>query len=285
MVDSLVFNTILNRMAADLKKDELVIPSMPELVATLSKQINNPNITVKDLANIIGSDTSVSSQLIRLSQTLRYSNPGTTITSLPNAISRIGLNSSTSISLALAIEQTFEFKDEKLQAFCKTKVLYANILCRLALTMRKLKYSFVTPVAADFVILSSALLNIGVLPFIGALDNYIRDSEKEFDINTKIINDHIKKIKDTLAIAILRHWKFDKAFEDGIIDRVLTTNCIHQTPELLERPWYINCDLSKYIALIIDTLNHDSSISSLLNPYERINNILERYKNGEDISK
>ncbi len=216
MVDSLDFNTILNRMAADLKKDELVIPSMPELVATLSKQINNPNITVKDLANIIGSDTSVSSQLIRLSQTLRYSNPGTTITSLPNAISRIGLNSSTSISLALAIEQTFEFKDEKLQAFCKTKVLYANILCRLALTMCKLKYSFVTPVAADFVILSSALLNIGVLPFIGALDNYIRDSEKEFDINTKIINDHIKKIKDTLAIAILRHWKFDKAFENVV---------------------------------------------------------------------
>lgn len=216
MVDSLDFNTILNRMAADLKKDELVIPSMPELVATLSKQINNPNITVKELANIISSDTSVSSQLIRLSQTLRYSNPGTTITSLPNAISRIGLNSSTSISLALAIEQTFEFKDEKLQAFCKTKFLYANILCRLALTMCKLKYSFVTPVAADFVILSSALLNIGVLPFIGALDNYIRDSEKEFDINTKIVNDYIKKIKDTLAIAILRHWKFDKAFENVV---------------------------------------------------------------------
>jgi ribose-phosphate pyrophosphokinase len=75
--------------------------------------------------------------------------------------------------------------------------------------------------------------------------------------------------------------KFDKAFEEGVITRVLTTNLIYQTPELLQREWYINCDMSKYIAYIIDTLNHDSSISDLLNPNERIQNIVTRYKNGE----
>ncbi len=75
--------------------------------------------------------------------------------------------------------------------------------------------------------------------------------------------------------------KFDKAYENGVIDKVLTTNLIYQTPELLKRDWYINCDLSKYIAYIIDTLNHDSSISDLLNPSERIQNIVNRYKAGE----
>ena len=75
--------------------------------------------------------------------------------------------------------------------------------------------------------------------------------------------------------------KFDKAYEDGIIDKVLTTNLIYQTPDLLKREWYINCDLSKYIAYIIDTLNHDSSISDLLNPNERIQNIIAKYKKGE----
>ena len=75
--------------------------------------------------------------------------------------------------------------------------------------------------------------------------------------------------------------RFDKAYEDGIIDRVLTTNLIYQTPELLEREWYIDCDLSKYIAYIIDTLNHDSSISDLLNPVERIQSIITRYNKGE----
>ncbi len=75
--------------------------------------------------------------------------------------------------------------------------------------------------------------------------------------------------------------KFDAAYKDGIINKVLTTNLIYQTPALLEREWYVNCDMSKYIAYIIDTLNHDSSISDLLNPNERIQSIVARYKTGE----
>ena len=75
--------------------------------------------------------------------------------------------------------------------------------------------------------------------------------------------------------------KFDKAYESGYISKVLTTNLIYQTPELLQREWYINCDMSKYIAYIIDTLNHDSSISDLLNPSERIQNVVSKYKAGD----
>ena len=77
--------------------------------------------------------------------------------------------------------------------------------------------------------------------------------------------------------------KFDEAYEKGIFDRILTTNLIYQTPELLERPYYINCDMSKYIALIIDTLNHDDSISKLLNPVERIQKVLTKYRKHEPI--
>ena len=75
--------------------------------------------------------------------------------------------------------------------------------------------------------------------------------------------------------------KFDKAYEEGIITKILTTNLVYQTPELLSKDWYISCDMSKYIAYIIDTLNHDSSISDLLNPNERIQNIVARYRTGE----
>ncbi len=75
--------------------------------------------------------------------------------------------------------------------------------------------------------------------------------------------------------------RFDAAYADGTICRVLTTNLIYQTPELLSREWYINCDMSKYIAYIIDTLNHDTSISDLLNPVERIQSIVSRYNAGE----
>ena len=75
--------------------------------------------------------------------------------------------------------------------------------------------------------------------------------------------------------------RFDKAYKDGTIYRILTTNLIYQTPELLSREWYIDCDMSKYIAYIIDTLNHDASISDLLNPVERIQSIVARYHAGE----
>lgn len=77
--------------------------------------------------------------------------------------------------------------------------------------------------------------------------------------------------------------KFDDAYSRGVFDKVLTTNLVYQTPELLEKPYYINCDMSKYIALIIDTLNHDGSISSILSPNERIQNVIRKYKNGEPV--
>jgi len=72
--------------------------------------------------------------------------------------------------------------------------------------------------------------------------------------------------------------RFDEAFEKGLISRICTTNTVYQTPELLARDWYVSCDMSKYIALLIDTLNHDGSISGLLEPYERINEFVEQYK-------
>lgn len=75
--------------------------------------------------------------------------------------------------------------------------------------------------------------------------------------------------------------KFDKAYEDGIIDEVLTTNLIYQTPELLKRKWYINCNMSKYVSYLIDTLNHDTSISDLLDPNDKIQAILSKYKAGK----
>ncbi len=75
--------------------------------------------------------------------------------------------------------------------------------------------------------------------------------------------------------------KFDEYYEAGLIDRMLTTNLIYQPPELLARPYYINVDMSKYIALLVDYMNHDVSLNQLLNPTGRINRFLEKYRRGE----
>mgnify|MGYP002510222688 CR=1 FL=1 len=73
--------------------------------------------------------------------------------------------------------------------------------------------------------------------------------------------------------------KFDKAHEEGLIDGIFTTNLVYRTPELLSRPWYHEVDMSKYVALLIKKLNEENSISELLNPINRIENILARYRN------
>ncbi|MBO5230394.1 MAG: ribose-phosphate pyrophosphokinase [Clostridia bacterium] len=70
---------------------------------------------------------------------------------------------------------------------------------------------------------------------------------------------------------------FDQAYADGLIDKVFTTNLIYSTPELLARDWYVSVDMSKYCSYIIDTLNHDESISGLLDPKDRIHKLLDKY--------
>ena len=69
---------------------------------------------------------------------------------------------------------------------------------------------------------------------------------------------------------------FDKAYKEEVFTKIFTTNLIYRTPELLSREWYQEVNMCKYVAYIIDTLNHDDTISNLLNPVTRIHNLLEK---------
>ena len=115
------------------------------------------------------------------------------------------------------------------------------------------------------------------------IDDMISSGESMIDVATELKKRKANRIFVVATFGLFTNGldRFDKAVEDGTIYKVVTTNLTYQTPELLSRPYYINCDMSKYIAYIIDTLNHDSSISDLLNPNERIQNIVAKYKKGE----
>lgn len=113
------------------------------------------------------------------------------------------------------------------------------------------------------------------------VDDMISSGESMLDVAIQLKKRKARRvfIASTFGLFTNGLEKFDKAYEDGIIDRVMTTNSIYQTPELLSREWYINVDISKFIALFIDRLNHDSSISDLLNPVDRINKKVNAHKN------
>lgn len=117
------------------------------------------------------------------------------------------------------------------------------------------------------------------------LDDMISSGDSILDVAKQLKSRNAKRIFAAATFGLFTNGldKFDEAYESGLIDGVLTTNLIYQTPELLSRPYYINCDMSKYIALMIDTLNHDGSISSILNPVDRIHNVVDKYNRGEEI--
>ncbi len=120
------------------------------------------------------------------------------------------------------------------------------------------------------------------------VDDMISSGDSMIDVATELKKRKANRIFVVATFGLFTNGlaKFDKAVESGIIYRVVTTNLTYQTPELLSKPYYINCDMSKYIAYLIDTLNHDTSISDLLDPYEKIKRLVSRYiANNGDLSK
>ena len=117
------------------------------------------------------------------------------------------------------------------------------------------------------------------------LDDMISSGDSILDVAKQLKQRKAKRIYAAATFGLFTSGldKFDEAYEEGILNGVLTTNLIYQTPELLSKPYYINCDMSKYLALLIDTLNHDSSIGSILDPADRIQHVVNMYNNGEEV--
>ena len=112
------------------------------------------------------------------------------------------------------------------------------------------------------------------------IDDMISSGESMLDVARELKKRKAKRIYLASTFGLFTNGmdKFDKAHKEGLFDKILTTNLVYQSPELLSRDYYISVDMSKYIALLIDTLNHDASISDLLNPVDRINKKVNAYK-------
>ena len=74
---------------------------------------------------------------------------------------------------------------------------------------------------------------------------------------------------------------FNKAYEEGVIDHVFATNLTYASPEMLAAPWFTQANMSKYMAFVIATLNHDQSLSHLLDPWKRIEKLLNEYRENK----
>ncbi len=116
------------------------------------------------------------------------------------------------------------------------------------------------------------------------VDDMISSGESVLDIGKKLKEQGAKRIFIFTAFGLFCNGleKFDEAYKNGEINKVFTTNLIYRTPGLSERDWYWEVDMSKYISLLIDTLNHDETISQLLVPVTRIKKLMERHKENQN---
>ena len=115
------------------------------------------------------------------------------------------------------------------------------------------------------------------------LDDMIASGESVIDVARELKKRNASRIYVAATFGLFSNGvePFDQAVREGVLTGVLTTNLVYQPDELLNKSWYISCDMSKYLAYIIDTLNHDSSISDLLDPNNRIQSLISRYKSGQ----
>ncbi|MBR6902411.1 MAG: ribose-phosphate pyrophosphokinase [Clostridia bacterium] len=115
------------------------------------------------------------------------------------------------------------------------------------------------------------------------VDDMISSGDSMLDIASKLKEMGAGRIFifSTFGLFVEGLEKFDDYCKRGIITKVFTTNLIYQTPELLSRDWYCSVNMAKYIALLVDTLNNDNSISKLLDPVDRIKKVVAKYKGEE----
>ena len=118
------------------------------------------------------------------------------------------------------------------------------------------------------------------------IDDMIASGESMLDVAKELKNRKARRVYclATFGLFTAGLQIFDKAKQDGVIEKVITTNVTYQKPELFDREWYESADMSKYIAYLIDHINHDASISDLLDQSERIQARISEYKVKHTIS-
>lgn len=108
-------------------------------------------------------------------------------------------------------------------------------------------------------------------------DDIIASGESMLDLASSLKAKNANRILAYATYALFTHGleKFDKAYEEGILDAVFGTNLTYRMPELLERPWFHEVDVTKYTAYFVAAINHNISISSVIDPHEKIRQLLD----------
>ena len=200
-------NALLTILVERIKNDTIVLPTLPAIALKVRKAADNPDINLNQMGEIIGQDPSLSARIIKISNSA-FLGRAVKVTSVSQAVTRIGLSQIKNISTALAMEQLFVSKNQLVKSYISniwdnTISVVANSLAALQLYSKsKQKH-----LDLDTLTLAALVHNIGVLPI-------LTEAERHDDVfaNPTFLNTAISKLSGQIGGKIMRQWDFDDNF-------------------------------------------------------------------------
>ncbi len=210
VTENLLFTELKERLLLQLQQDQLVLPSLPEVALQVQSLAADPRSSLRQIADALAADPAMASQIIRLAQTMRYSHPTNPVTTLPIAVTRIGLQGTVNVALALAMRQLFVFYSPQVCLLCRQLQHKAIHISRFALTLCDELTPSHSQQAADFIMLASVLLDIGCLPLLAELDRQVMLNQALPESATLL--QWCESLRLPLGRAMLNRWQLDESF-------------------------------------------------------------------------
>lgn len=200
-------NALLTILIERIKNDTIVLPTLPAIALKVRKSADDPDVNLNEMGDIIGQDPSLSARIIKISNSA-YLGRVVKVTSVSQAVTRIGLSQIKNISTALAMEQLFVSKNQIVKGYISdiwddTVNVVANSLAALQLYSKsKQKH-----LDLDTMTLAALVHNIGVLPI-------LTEAERHDDVfaNPTFLDTAISKLSGHIGGKIMRQWDFEDSF-------------------------------------------------------------------------
>ena len=201
-------NALLTILVEKIKNDTLVLPTLPAVALKVRKAADDPDINLQDMGEVIGQDPSLSARMIKISNSA-YMGRAVKVTSISQAVTRIGLRQIKNIATALAMEQLFVSKNELVGEYMKkewsnTVEVVANAMAALQKYIARTKKR---ELSIDTMTLMSLIHSIGVLPILTEAERHT-----EVFASPSFLDDAIDKLAPKVGGSIMRSWEFDEEF-------------------------------------------------------------------------
>ena len=201
-------NALLTILVEKIKNDTLVLPTLPAVALKVRKAADDPDINLQDMGEVIGQDPSLSARMIKISNSA-YMGRAVKVTSISQAVTRIGLRQIKNIATALAMEQLFVSKNELVGEYMKkewsnTVEVVANAMAALQMYIARTKKR---ELSIDTMTLMSLIHSIGVLPILTEAERHT-----EVFASPSFLDDAIDKLAPKVGGSIMRSWEFGEDF-------------------------------------------------------------------------